>query len=142
MDSIWWSVIIGLLFGGILSLLFDTLSKKSSSSKSRNFIGMDSQALITDSIVLIVVASFVFLSTVSVLIRDLDYPTKSPVKFTIETLMMSIIPSVTIFAMTSFRGYKITSSTFEEFSILAVKFGLLHILLQFSGFYSYVFPPK
>jgi hypothetical protein len=55
---------------------------------------------------------------------------------------MAFLPSLIIFAMTLLRGYKITGETFEEFGLLVVKFGILHVLLQFSGFYSYVFPPK
>ena len=33
-------------------------------------------------------------------------------------------------------------ATIIEFVVIAVKFGLLHILLQFSGFYTYAFSYK
>jgi hypothetical protein len=87
-------------------------------------------------------AAVVFLSVVSFLIKDLEYPQRSPLYFTIETLMMALSSSTIIFLMTYFRGYSFTISTFEEFFLLFAKFGILHILLQFSGFYSFVFPPK
>ena len=141
MDSIWWSVIGGLLLGAIMSAMFGIYNKKGTPT-SRTFLGLSTSVLITDIILGAVVASFAVLATVSAFVRDLTYPTKSPLNFTIETLLMAFLPSVIIFAMTVLRGYKITGSTFEEFGVLAGKFGVLHILLQFSGFYSYVFPPK
>ena len=63
-------------------------------------------------------------------------------EFTIETLVVGIIPSLIILLMTILRGYTITNVTAGEFMILVVKFSVLHILLQFSGFYSSLFPPK
>jgi heme/copper-type cytochrome/quinol oxidase subunit 2 len=142
MNSIWWSVLGGLLLGGIVSILFGVYNRKGADSLSRSFLGMSTSVLITDIILIVVVTSFAVLATVSAFVRDLTYPVKTPVNFTIETLLMAFLPSLIIFAMTLLRGYKITGETFEEFGLLVVKFGILHVLLQFSGFYSYVFPPK
>jgi hypothetical protein len=52
---------------------------------------------------------------------------------------MAVMSSSIIFIMTVLRGKKINATTWEEFALLLAKFGSLHILLQFSGFYSYVF---
>lgn len=142
MDSIWWSVIVGSLVGAVLSVIFSIYNKKTADALSRSFLGMSTQVLITDIILFVVVASFAVLSTISVFVRDLSYPMKMPMNFTIETLLMAFLPSLIIFAMTLLRGYKVSGQTFQEFGLLVVKFGVLHILLQFSGFYSYVFPPK
>jgi len=142
MDSIWWSVLGGLVLGGILSVIFGLYNKKTTDVLTRSFAGVSTSVLITNIIIGAVVASFAVLATISVFVRDLAYPMKSPVNFTIETLLMAFLPSLVIFAMTLLRGYKISASTFEDFSLLVAKFGTLHILLQFSGFYSYVFPPK
>ena len=141
MDPLWIFLSIGLGMGIILSVLFGIYNKNTSVYYSKNIFGMSSTKLITDAIILLVGTSFLFLSTVSFIVKDLNYPQKSPLYFTIETLMMSLCSALTIFVMTIFRGYQITSNTFLEFSILAMKFGILHILLQFSGFYSYIFPP-
>ena len=141
MNSIWVFLIVGIVFGGLLSVVFDLYSKKTKLHYSRQLFGMDSSQLITDAIILIVAASFLFLATVSFLIKDLAYPTKKPINFTIETLLMAFLPGSIIFAMTFLRGYKISGKTFFEFGLLSAKFGILHILLQFSGFYSYFFPP-
>ena len=141
MELIWWAVIIGILLGGITSAIFGVYSKKGSVSYSRNIFGFQSANIISDIVILLVAASFIFLTTVSIMVRDVAYPVSMPLHFTIETLLMAFLPSCVIFAMSLFRGYPITLKTFEEFGILAVKFGLLHVFLQFSGVYSYVFPP-
>jgi putative Mn2+ efflux pump MntP len=62
--------------------------------------------------------------------------------FILETLLMAILPSIGFLAMAVLRGYHIDSEVFTEFSVLVLKFGILHLLLQFSGFYSNIFPPK
>ena len=142
MDSIWVALIIGIALGGVISLVFGILSKKGADAFSRNIFGMSSSVLVTNGLVLVVAGAFIFLATLSALVRDLAYPTTFPVQFTIETLLMAFMPSVVIFVMTKFRGLPIDAKTFAEFGVLVAKFGLLHILLQFSGFYSYVFPPK
>lgn len=142
MDLIWIFLLIGLGLGSIFSLLFGLFSKTGNTGYSRSFYGIESSELITDTIIMIVGASLIVLSVVSFLVKDVTYPEKSPLYFTIETLMMSLSSSMIIFLMTYFRGYGFTMSTIEEFFILFLKFGILHILLQFSGFYSYIFPPK
>lgn len=141
MDPLWIFLSVGLGMGIILSVLFGMYNKNTSVYYSKNIFGMSSTKLITDAIILLVGTSFLFLATVSFIVKDLNYPQKSPLYFTIETLMMALFSALTIFVMTIFRGYQITSETFLEFGVLAMKFGILHILLQFSGFYSYIFPP-
>jgi hypothetical protein len=142
MDSIWWSLLIGLFVGGVLATVFGIYNKTAAGAAVKSLFGLSTNTWVADAIVLILAASFVFLSTVSAINRDLVYPSKNPVNFTIETLLMALAPSLVLFAMTTLRGYKISASTYEDFSLLVVKFGVLHLLLQFSGFYSYVFPPK
>jgi hypothetical protein len=139
MDSIWLALILGLVFGSIISIVFGIYNKKGSDTFSRNIFGMSSSKLVADIIVFVIVGSFIFLSTVSAIVKDLAYPQSKPINFTIETLLMSFLPACIIFAMTYLRGHKITTKTFGEFGLLSAKFGLLHILLQFSGFYSYAF---
>jgi hypothetical protein len=142
MDSIWWSLLIGLVTGGVLASVFGFYNKTTAGSAVKSLFGLSTNTWVADIIVLLLAASAVVLSTVSAINRDLVYPTKNPVSFTIETILMAFLPSLVLFAMTVLRGYRISTSTYEDFSLLVVKFGVLHLLLQFSGFYSYVFPPK
>jgi tetrahydromethanopterin S-methyltransferase subunit C len=139
MDGIWIALIIGLVVGAVFSVVFGVVSKKGSDDISRNFLGMSSSVLVTDAIIIVIIGSFVFLSTLSAIVKDLAYPRAKPINFTVETLLMAFMPASIIFVMTYLRGFPIELKTWEEFGILSVKFGLLHILLQFSGFYSYAF---
>ena len=136
MDLIWIFLIVGLGLGAILSAVFGVFSKSGTSSYSRSIFGIQSTELITNTVILVVGATVIFLSVVSALVKDLTYPNKRPVNFAVETLTMATMSSLIIFLMTYLRGYSFTKSTVEEFFVLFAKFGILHILLQFSGFYS------
>lgn len=142
MDSLIIFAIAGLILGILVSTVFGVYNKKTTVSYVRTIFGYSSNSLITDLIVFVVVATVVVLSVVSAFVRDLTYPTAHPVNFTIETLMMGFLPASVFLAMSLLRGYPITATTIGEFSLLVAKFGILHILLQFTGFYSEVFPPK
>ena len=142
MDLLYVALVVGLLVGGVLSLLVGLNSKATPTAYIKSVFGLSSYNLILDGTVLVLAVCFLFLATMSGLVRDLRYPTTKPVNFTIETLLMAILPASVFLMMTPLRGYPITSTTFTEFTVLVVKFGLLHILLQFSGFYSNIFAPK
>jgi hypothetical protein len=103
---------------------------------------MSSIDLISGVTLAVIIAAFFLLAVVSGLIRDITYPTKSPVKFAVEVLLMGLLPALVFLLMAIFRGYPINSTVLEEFGMLLAKFSILHVLLQFSGFYSFVFPPK
>ena len=142
MDLMWWSLVIGGILGVVLSTLFGIYSSKTSNSWSMNILGMNSGDLITDAIFLILAASVIFLATVSGLVRDLYYPINRPWYFTAEVFLMAVPPALTFLAMVAMRGYSLTTAdVWEKFSVLLIKFGLLHVLLQFSGFYSDILPP-
>jgi len=132
----------GLGVGGILAAVFGLNEKKGKTSYSKTVFGMQSTDLITDTIVFALGITVVFLGAISLYVRDSTYPSKTPWNFTIETAAMALLGSSIIFIMTHLRGYPITEKTFEEFGLVVLKFGVLHVLLQFSGFYSYIFPPK
>lgn len=142
MDIIWKFIGFGIVISIIISTVFGIYSKSTATPYIRTLFGVSSNDLIFGMMILVILSTFFVLSVVSGLVRDLTYPTKNPIEFTIETLVVGIVPSLIILLMTVLRGYTITNVTAEEFMILVVKFSLLHILLQFSGFYSSVFPPK
>jgi hypothetical protein len=76
---------------------------------------------------------------ISIIVKDLDYPVKNPWKFTVETLLMALLPSLALLAIIYMRTNKINSKDMIDFGILTAKFGVFHILLQFTGYYTYVF---
>jgi len=139
MDLLWWSIIIGVGVGVVLSVIFGVYSKSTANSYTRNIFGMSSNALITDSIFAIVAASFVVLTAVSIMVRDLAYPISKPWNFSLELFLMAGLSSSVIFIMAVLRGVPITGTTFMEWGVVLAKFGVLHLLLQISGFYSFVF---
>lgn len=141
MDYIWLAVLAGTIVGVILSVMFGIYSKSTADSYSRSFFGMNSHDFVFYGIIFVIVPSFIVLTTLSIMIRDLWYPVNMPGNFTIETLLMAFLPSCVFLLMPLLRGYNYTRDTILEFVVLVIKFGLLHILLQFSGFYSSIFPP-
>jgi hypothetical protein len=142
MDIIWLSGIIGAALGAVLSVVFGIYSKSTADSYIRSLFGVKSTDLIMTAILLVGVAGVVFLSTISGLVRDLSYPTSKPLNFTIETLLMAGLPAIAFLIMAPLRGYSVGKGELLEFSGFLLKFGLLHILFQFSGVYSTFFPPK
>jgi hypothetical protein len=92
MDSIWLALIGGLVLGAIFSVVFGIFNKKSSDNLSRNIFGMSSSVLVTDAIIIVIVGSFVFLSTISAIVKDLAYPRAKPINFTVEFFELLVLP--------------------------------------------------
>jgi hypothetical protein len=132
----------GLALGGGLSAILNIYSKSSANSVSRHIFGLNVMDLIYQTTLFSIGLAVTILAGYSMLIRDLSYPNAHPIKFTVETFLMGFLCSSIIFVMTVFRGYMITDKTWLEFGLLFVKFSLLHILFQFSGIYSELFPYK
>lgn len=85
-----------------------------------------------------IIIGLIYLTIVSVIVADVKYPSEHPWFFTLETLLFSVGCGAVVFLMAYGRD-KIRTVTFVQFAILALKFGLFHILLQFSGYYAYAF---
>jgi len=132
----------GLLLGVLTSILFLYNNTTGATEYSRQILfgTTDSSNLLLNLFVFGTVLCIVILTSVSLFVRDFSFPTKSPIKFTIETLLMATLTSAIIFIMSYLRGHNITLFTLQEFLFLFFKFGILHILLQFSGLYSTIFP--
>lgn len=103
-----------------------------------NFLITNSNDIIKWTIIALVIVAAIYLIYLSIFIRDFKYPNQHPYLFTLETLLFSLGTASIIFLMSYGRG-TLNIMTFVEFLVVALKFGILHILLQFSGFYSYVF---
>lgn len=130
----------GAFFGLVVSALLNVYSKSTASRYTYDLFGLNVSDLLTYIMILSIGFGVVLLSGFSVLIRDLEFPKEKPWKFTIETLLMATVPSAIIFIMTNFRGHDITEKTWAEYLGLCIKFGLLHILFQFSGVYTSILP--
>jgi len=139
MDSLVVAGCIGLFLGGFMSLIFGVYSKPTADKYAREMFGMTSMHLIKYISVLILSFSIILAAGVSFLIRDLEYPTQHPTLFTIETLYSAFVPASVLLLMNFLREKPFTQTTVFEYILFAIKFGLAHILLQFSGVYGAVF---
>ena len=102
----------------------------------------NSNPVIKWSIVGLLIVSLIFLIVMSILIKDLKYPSSHPYLFTLETLLISFAMGLIVILMSYGRNSKISIQTLLEFTLMTLKFGVFHILLQFSGFYSYAIVAK
>uniref|UniRef100_A0A6C0I6P4 Uncharacterized protein n=1 Tax=viral metagenome TaxID=1070528 RepID=A0A6C0I6P4_9ZZZZ len=142
MELLWISLLVGLGVGMVVSFMFGMYSKSTTNLYARSLFGISSSDLIMDGLILILGAGFFFLSIVSIMVRDSWYPINYPLNFSAEVLLMAFVPALVFLLMCPLRGYPITWEIMMEFAILVVKFGALQVVLQFSGFYSSIFPPK
>jgi hypothetical protein len=138
--SILYIGISGAVIGTVASVILNVYSKTTASKYTYFLFGMNVSDLLTYIMILSIGFGVALLSGFSVLIRDLQYPKERPWNFTIETLIMALVPSAIIFIMTDFRGHQISNETWVEYIGLCIKFGLLHILFQFSGVYTSILP--
>jgi hypothetical protein len=100
--------------------------------------GVNIPMILTDATTATLVGTVVALAAGAVLVRDGTYPRANPGKFTLEVALMSTLPVVPLVVMDYFRGLGLGAATWGEAGVLAAKFGLLHVLLQYSGVYGYV----
>ena len=105
---------------------------------SKFFFVSHSNEIIKWSMIGLILVAFIYLLILSLIIRDIKYPKDHPYLFTLETLLFSFGAAGAVFIMAHGRD-KISIKTLWEFLALSLKFGVFHILLQFSGFYDYVF---
>jgi len=131
----------GLILGALISFIFFKHSGPTTNKYYKTIFGIDSGIVIRNILAFVIIGGFTGLLGLSSLNRDVEYIVERPSNFGVELLLFSTLPALIVFAMTVLRGHKISTNTWLEFLVLAVKFGLMHVLLQISGFYRYVYPP-
>ena len=131
--------IAGFVVGMILSIILGIHSKATATHYTRDLFGMSSIKFIQGITLFLGTFIAAIYIIFAVLIRDLEYPNAHPWAFTAEVLLAAAIPASFIFVMHKLRGNMFTKIVFIEFLILLLKFGIGHILLQFSGVYSSLF---
>jgi hypothetical protein len=132
-------LLFGLLIGGGLSYYFKIHSIKTASAYTFSIFNTDSINIIKYTTVFTVAFVVGVLAVFSSLVRDIEYPTKHPLLFSGETLAAAFLPAFILLLMTYLRNKEFTESTVFDFFVLVSKFGLVHVLFQFSGVYSSVF---
>ena len=133
---------MGIFIGSVISIVFNINSEPTASKFSYLIFGIHSESLIKMIILFLVSSGVAGLAGLSMLVRDFEFPREYPSRFFIEFCVASIFPAILLIVMTYLRNSTFTSYTFIEFVLLALKFGVLHILLQFSGVYSSIFQER
>jgi len=131
----------GLILGTILSYLFGSMALPSKIPYEFTIAGFSTNLIIVNLLVIVLVSAIIFLSYVAAIVRDTKFPSEHPWLFLIETVIVAFIPASVIYIMTDFRttGKVDFHELNASFLLLAAKFGIFHLLFQFSGLYSYFF---
>ena len=131
-------IIVGSILGFIFSYLFKSYVSISK-PYSGTIFGINTNTLITSSFLFMVILSIGGLAGMSAIIKDIEYIQTDTFKFIIETLLMAIVPTIAFLIVIYLRKNKITWLNNIELIFLAFKFAALHVLLQISGYYRYLF---
>jgi hypothetical protein len=131
-------IVVGAALGIIFSLMFSKYSTVSSLYDASIF-GINSNSLLNLILLFAIVAGIGGLAGMSAVIRDIEYPVLNPVKFTLESLLIALLPSLAVMFIIYCRKNKITNKDNLQLGIIGLKFLAVHLLLQFSGYYRYVF---
>ena len=86
----------------------------------------------------IIIVGGMILFAIGVIRRDVDFIKRHPFVFAMETLIVAIVPALTMFVFAVSRGISWILAL-QWFYGLAAKFGVFHVLFQVSGFYAYMF---
>ena len=91
------------------------------------------------SLIIYIILSAIVLTVASIIVQDVDYPNKHPIKFLLELNLMSFVASFPFIYVHWLRNGGSYTKYIFPYTILVIKFALFHILLQFSGFYTSLF---
>jgi hypothetical protein len=134
------AAIVGLALGGVLSAIFGRFVLPTRLPFEFTIGGISTGLVLTDILLIAIVAAIVFLGYVSMVVQDTAFPRAHPWLFLVETLTVSLVPASVIYVMLDFRDNgKVNFPPTAEYLLLAIKFGIFHLLFQFSGIYSYMF---
>ena len=99
---------------------------------------MDLPKFITEATFWAILVALIALIIPAIIVHDYHFIIQHPVYFTLETITLAVIPALAIMVFYLTRSIKL-KETLLSFVVLAIKFGILHILFQLAGVYTYVF---
>ena len=131
----------GIILGGLLSYLFGSVALPTKIPFEFTIGGISTNLIIVNLLVTVLVGAIVFLGYVAAIVKDTAFPARKPLLFLIETIVVAFLPASVIYLMTDIRtnGKLDFKELNMNFLLLAAKFGIFHLLFQFSGVYSYFF---
>lgn len=135
------AAVSGLALGGLLSLIFGRFALPTKIPFEFTIGGYSTGVLLTNLVLMTLVGAIVFFGYVSMIVKDTAFPSAHPWLFLAETAIVALIPASVLYVMADFRdnGALDFSTLNKEFLLLAAKFGIFHLLFQFSGVYTFLF---
>jgi len=91
------------------------------------------------SLIVFLIGAALALTICSIIVHDVTFAKKHPVKFTIETLLMAFVATFPYMFLIWSRTGTLGVKNLSEYAVLILKFSGLHLFLQFSGVYSLTF---
>lgn len=131
-----YAILLGIFLGIIVSLTFNIHSKQGTDKYTHLIFGMTTNTLIKDILLMLVLFMMVVFGWLSFLVRDTTFPMEHPLEFMIETLLVSILPALTLFVVYYIRKIPLGKEGVFGFVLIALKCVVGHLLLQFSGVYT------
>jgi len=96
---------------------------------------------ITIAVITVIVIGLIILIPLAIIRRHFDFIKSHPVAFTIETILVGLLPALPLLAFIQTRGVD-SSMAYKLFYGLIVKFAAFHVLLEISGYYKHEFGSK
>ena len=87
------------------------------------------------------VAVLIILTVYAIIIREVELVKAKPWIFLLELCAFSIVPAIPVFLFGWVRNLPIKTTLFIFVSFV-IKLAILHLLLEFSGFYKWLFYNK
>ena len=131
-----YAMLWGALLGVIVSLAFNIHSKQGADKYTHLIFGMTTTTLIKDLLIMLVLFLVVVFGWLSFLVRDIAFPMERPLEFIMETLIVGILPALTLFVVYFIRNIPLGKEGVLGFGVIALKCIVGHLLLQFSGVYT------
>ena len=128
---------VGVFIGLIPAFVFTRYSKVD--EYVATVFSINNNVLLNGIIIVVTVGSVIALSGMSVVIHDYEYIVENPLKFFAELVAMGILPTLAVLALYYLRESKLTKKDIFALGLVALKFTILHVLLQLSGYYRYIF---
>lgn len=95
-------------------------------------------ALFNSLTLAVLLAGLIYLVILAALVHDIEFITKHPVGFAIETAAMFALPGLPILLFMLTQNTK-PSVAFKLFISIGAKFAIFHVLFHLSGIYRYLF---
>jgi hypothetical protein len=134
---------VGAVFGLFLSVIFGIYNKPTADVFARSIFGVSTNSFLNLMTVSMLIIYICILGAMAFVVKDGGYPIEHPIAFSIETIVVALVPALLYVGIAWGRGGSLSNITlWKHFSAIFFKFAVTSVLLQYSGYYRYFFPAK